>query len=165
MNCRSRLLSAVVLLVSAMTMLLSGAAVAQVAKEGHSTLDGMAFAHPSLIVNESLEPIGNVQSLIGSDVANGWESFRQSANGEWNALVDKRTGHIDIAEGAGIPWVPGRGNNLGLRDVAAVLNARGTLDMASLDTITRHFLPPVASPLRANPGSLGPNRGPSGRPA
>src|ERR1700730_13010163 len=102
MRLQNRLLSVVLLLVALSTALLSGTALAQVAKEGHSTLDGLAFTHPRLIVNESLEPIENVQSLIGSDVSNGWASFRQSANGQWNALIDKRTGHVDIAEGAGI---------------------------------------------------------------
>ena len=133
-----------------------GVAGAQMIKESRSSLDGLAFASPRLTEWNSLEPIDNVQGLLTAGVADGWASFRLGARGEWSALVDKRTGRVEIAEGSGIPWIPGRGNSL--RGSRAV-------DLATLDSIARSFMPRVAGILGIDPGSLVINKGRSGQPA
>jgi len=151
MNRRFRLMPALLALVG---MTLPVAVTAQVAKEGRSGLDGLVFASPRLNQNDNLEEINNVQGILPAAVANGWASFR-GASGEWNALVDKRTGNVSIAEGAGIPWIGGKGNKLAVRP----------MDLAGMETIARNFLPRVASILGVNPKSLVLNQGRSGSPA
>jgi hypothetical protein len=151
MNRRFRLMPALVALVG---MILPVAVTAQVAKEGRSSLDGLVFASPRLNQNDSLEVINDVQGILPATVANGWASFR-GANGEWNAMVDKRTGQVSIAEGAGIPWIAGTGNKLAARPI----------DLAGMEGIARSFLPRVASILGVNPKTLVLNQGRSGNPA
>jgi hypothetical protein len=153
MNFRSRFLLALLALAG---LILPVAAQAQVAKEGRSSLDGLVFASPRLNPVESLEIIDNAQGVVTSAVANGWASFR-SANGEWNALIDKRTGQVEIAEGAGIPWISGRGNKLAA--------ATRPVDLATMESIARAFLPQVAPMMGVNPKSLVINKGRSGNPA
>src|SRR6185436_2853828 len=154
MNRRLSFLPALLLL-AGMVAVLPGTAAAQVAKEVRSSLDALAFTGPRLNPHEDLEPIDDVQGLLAFEVGNGWASFRQSA-GEWSALVDKRTGRVEIAEGNGLAWIPGRGNRL----------AKGKpVDVATLDTIARGFMPRVAALLGINPNNLILNRSRSGMPA
>jgi hypothetical protein len=149
-----RILPVVLLLIGTLAIL-PGAATAQTAKEGRSSLDGLTFASPRLNPVEVLEPVNDVQALLRAEVGNGWASFR-NANGEWNALIDKRTGGIGIAEGAGIPWIAGRGNKLA---------GSSQVDLATLDKTARSFMPRVAALLGINPNDLVINKGRSGMPA
>jgi hypothetical protein len=80
MNRASRFVLALLLLVG-MIAVLPGAAMAQVAKEGRSTLDGLTFASPRLNPVESLEVVDDVQGVVGSSVANNWAAFSNS-NGQ-----------------------------------------------------------------------------------
>ena len=150
------------LLLAGMVAVLPGAATAQVVKEGNSSLDALAFTSPRLNPNEDLESIDDVQGLLSSDVSNGWASFRQSA-GEWSALVDKRNGRVEVAEGNGISWIPGRGNRL-TQSIAPQAAGNG-VGIDTLDTIARGFLPRVAVLLGVNPSNLVLNHGRSGMPA
>src|SRR6185369_8005363 len=106
----------------------------------------------------SLETIDNVQDLMTADAASNWESFRLTAGGAWTALVDKRTGRVGIAEGAGIPWIPGTGNELARADFPRI-------DLASMDGIARTLMPQVADLLGIDPAHLVINKGRSGQPA
>src|SRR5215203_6404945 len=151
----SRFMSTLLLL-AGMVAVLPGAAMAQVAKEGRSTLDGLAFVGPRVNPNDHFEPVEDVQGVIDPEVANNWAAFRNE-NGQWHALVDARNGRVTIAEGEGIPFVPGRGNKL-----AAQSKAPGLSDM---EVIGRGFLPRVAAMLGVNPSSLVLNQGRSGSPA
>jgi hypothetical protein len=155
MNRSFRFLMILFLLIG-IAAVLPSAVTAQVAKQGNSSLDGLAFTSPRLNSFEALESVDNVQGVLAPEVANGWASFRNE-NGQWDALVDKRTGRVSIAEGAGIPWVAGRGNKL------AANKAR--VDLAGLDGIARGFMPRVAALLGINPSSLVLNQGRSGQPA
>ncbi|HEX3528659.1 MAG TPA: hypothetical protein VH988_16475 [Thermoanaerobaculia bacterium] len=158
MNRRSCSLPILLLLIG-MIALLPGSVTAQVAKEGHSSFDGLAYRSARVFATDELETIDNVQGLLKSDAANSWATFRQNA-GEWNALIDKRTGHVEVAEGAGIPWIPGTGvgNHL---DKAAFPK----VDLATLDKIARGFMPRVAGLLGINPADLVINKGRSGQQA
>ncbi|MFL6291051.1 MAG: hypothetical protein ACJ759_09170 [Thermoanaerobaculia bacterium] len=151
----SRFISTLLLL-GGMVAVLPGAATAQVAKEGRSTLDGLAFASPRLNPNDSLQPVDDVQGVLDAEVANNWASFRGNS-GQWTAMVDARNGRVAIAEGEGIPFIAGRGNSLSAR-----AKAPGLSDM---ETIARGFLPRVAAMLGVNPNSLVLNQGRSGNPA
>jgi hypothetical protein len=155
MNRASRFVSTLLLL-GGMVAVLPGAATAQVAKEGRTTLDGLAFASPRLNPNDNLESVDDVQGVLDAEVANNWASFRNS-NGNWKAMVDSRNGRVTVAEGEGIPWIAGRGNKL-----AAQAKAPGLSDV---EKIARGFLPRVAAMLGVNPNSLVLNQGRSGNPA
>ncbi|HEX3130562.1 MAG TPA: hypothetical protein VH394_24705 [Thermoanaerobaculia bacterium] len=155
MNRASRFASALLLLAGLLAVL-PGAAVAQMAKDGHSTLDGLAFASPRLNHFDSLESVDDVQGVIDADVANNWASFRNE-NGQWKAMVDPRNGRVAIAEGEGIPFIPGRGNKLAARANAPTLS--------DMENIGRGFLPRVAAMLGVNPNSLVLNKSRSGNPA
>ena len=65
---------------------------------------------------------------VAGVVRAAWSDFtaRQRHRGAWNAGVDRRSGLVEIAEGAGVPWVPGHGNRLELADVADHLGVIGT---------------------------------------
>ncbi len=156
MNRATRFLSTLLLL-GGMVAVLPGAATAQVAKDGRSTLDGLAFASPRLNPVESLEVVDDVQGVVASSVANNWAAFSNS-NGQWKAMVDARSGRVAIAEGEGIPFIAGRGNKL-------IANPAHKVTMAEMESITRKFLPRVADMLGVDPKSLVLNQGRSGNPA
>ena len=157
MNRRSCFLPIFLLLIG-MAVVLPGMASAQVAKPGHSSLDGLAFASPRLTATDSLDAIDNVQGILAADVANNWASFRTDSRGQWDALIDKRTGRIEIAEGSGIAWIPGAGNKLNKADFPRV-------DLTAIDGIARAFMPKVAGILGINPANLVINKGRSGQQA
>jgi hypothetical protein len=151
-------------MLSLVAVLVPAGAQAQVAKQGNTSLDGLAFTSPRLSAGESLDTLDNVQALLPAAVSNAWAAFRVGAGGEWNALVDKRTGRVEIAEGSGIAWIPGRGNSLTPKDL---LDQLGTtkVDLTAMDTITRGFLPRVTAALGIDPASLVLNKGRSGQQA
>jgi len=138
---------------------LSSTASAQVMKEPNDSLDSLVFISERLQANTVIEPLEDAQANLAPEVSNTWANFRISASGEWKALVDKRSGRLEIAEGSGIPWIPGPGNSL-----TAAAGA-GKPDLATLETIARSFLPRVSGLLGINPNSLVINKARSGQPA
>jgi hypothetical protein len=143
------------LVLAGLIAVLPGAATAQKAKDGRSVLDSLAFASPRMNQTEALASVDDVQGVIQPDVANNWASFR-GGNGQWTAMVDSRNGKVSIAEGAGVPWIPGSGNKLA---------ARGPVNLAGVETVARGFLPRVAAMLGVNPNSLVLSTRRSGSPA
>ncbi|MFL6195369.1 MAG: fibronectin type III domain-containing protein [Thermoanaerobaculia bacterium] len=137
---------------------------AQVVKEGNGALDALSFVSEKLQAPEALEPLEDAQSSMDAEVRDGWAAFRLGASDKWKATVDRRTGQVELAEGDGIPWVPGRGNKL-LRSEVPGLKAKQSPDLTTLDTIARGFLPRVARILGVSPNSLVLNQGRSGQPA
>ncbi len=157
MNRRSCFLPILLSLIG-MAIVLPGTANAQMAKQGRSALDSLTFVSPRLTATDSLDTIDNVQGILASDVANNWASFRTDAGGQWDALIDKRTGHIELVEGSGLPWIPGTGNKLDKASFPRV-------DLATMDSIARAFMPKVSALLGINPASLVINQGRSGQQA
>ncbi|HEX7180722.1 MAG TPA: hypothetical protein VF756_02680 [Thermoanaerobaculia bacterium] len=141
------------------------AASAQVMKETFDDLDALAYVDEVLNPQAALEPLEDVESALEPGVRNGWANFRNENAGEWKALVDKRNGRIEIAEGAGIPWVPGRGNSLRHEDIADHLNGKKKPDLETVDSIARSFLPRVAHLLGVDVRSLRLDLARSGQPA
>ena len=146
MNRASRFIVVLLLLVGLTAVLPVGAA-AQVAAENNSVLGSLSFMDESLMARPSVEMVDDIQGSIRSSVASSWAEFR-NLNGEWNASVDKRTGLVEFVEGSGLPWIPGHGNNL--------VTAMGTNkpDLATLESISRSFLPRVAPMLGVDIKSL-----------
>jgi hypothetical protein len=154
MNARTRF-TAMILPMLGLLALPIGAA-AQVAAENKSELGALSFVDESLTARPVIEAVDDIQGTIRSRVATSWSEFR-NLDGEWNASVDKRTGYLDLVEGSGIPWIPGSGNRL-----ARLATAEGTdkpgiadiADIATLERISRSFLPRVAPMLGVDVKSL-----------
>ncbi|MFN7960287.1 MAG: hypothetical protein U0002_03370 [Thermoanaerobaculia bacterium] len=121
-----------------------------------SIVDGRLVAHPAI------DLLGNLESSLAPTVRDGWAAFRLVASGEWQAYVDRRTGRLEYAEGAGIPWIPGRGNSLTPQDLAPGLRSGTGVDLGTLEKVARGFVPQVSALLGLDGLSLVLNRGRSG---
>lgn len=122
-----------------------------------SIVDGRLVAHPAI------DLLGNLESSLAPTVRDGWAAFRLVASGEWQAYVDRRTGRLEYAEGAGIPWIPGRGNSLTPQDLAPGLRSGTGVDLGTLEKVARGFVPQVSALLGLDGLSLVLNRGRSER--
>ncbi|HYU33692.1 MAG TPA: hypothetical protein VEW48_16185, partial [Thermoanaerobaculia bacterium] len=145
------------------TLLGAGAARAQVAKDGHDVLSSLELQSERLSVSEPIESLDDFQSSVSSATQDGWAAFRLGRSVEWRAAIDKRTAMIAVAEGGGIGWIPGRGNNLTGADIGA--GQGRNVDLPLMEQIARNFMPQVAGILGINPGDLAVSRGRSGQPA
>lgn len=122
------------------------------------------------VVSRGTSPVADAESIdtarpfVAKALEGRWESFRQSQGGDWVADVDKRSGHVSYVEGAGTPWVPGRGNDLTM-ELMKSFSKSGRIDLPTLEAIARAFLPRVADLLGVEPAELVLNEGASGQPA
>jgi len=162
MSSRSRALPITFALIGLLT--LSGMASAIVPKKDDGSLGSIAFVSEKLQANAEPESLDDVRMIAGAGVTSTWDTFRVD-HGEWNAVIDKRTGGIEIAEGEGIAFLPGRGNQLRIADISAHLGGKRSVDLATMESITRAFLPRVAGMLGVDPKTLQLNAGRSGHPA
>ncbi len=165
MSFRTRLLP-VTLALTGLLAALPYPAAAQKIKDDHnaSPLESLAFVSDRLNAGTQIEPVDEAVGSLDASVRDGWAAFKLGSSNNWNAYVDRRNGRVELAEGEGIAWIPGRGNNLTNDDVAA-LSGRKTPELKDLEAIARGFLPRVASLLGverrlsgAEPGPLGPAR-------
>jgi|CXWL01.1.fsa_nt_gi hypothetical protein len=147
-------------------LILPASLAAQIVKadDRADVLGALALVDDRLYPNKVVESIDDVQGLLAPTVAQTWSSFR-SWNGEWTASVDHRSGRIESADGAGVPWLPGRGNGLTLNDIAADLGGKGAPDLATLERIARRFLASNKELLGLDDASLVLDRGRSGHPS
>ena len=154
----------------AFSALVAGALVAASAhaivapQETNHSLADRSFVSAKATVVADAEPISTARPIMDKAMGLRWDAFTLGVEGEWTADIDKRTGIVSYAEGAGIPWVPGRGNNLRMSDAKA-LSPNGKIDIAALERAARAFLPRVASSLGVDPAELVLNAGRSGQPA
>ena len=56
-----------------------------------------------------------------------WESFRSAAGPGWELVVDARSGAPLLAQGEGVPWIPGTGNSLRSAAPVTLDSLEGTL--------------------------------------
>jgi hypothetical protein len=122
--------------------------------QGDGTLESLAFVGERLTPRSDVEPIQDAESLTQPEVRQAVADFRNEAGGDWAIYVDRRTGLLEAAAGAGIPWIPGRGNRLTLEDVSAYLQDGQDVDLAAMERIARAFLPRVAPMLGVKPAQL-----------
>src|SRR5437870_303223 len=84
------------------------------AKSTRNGLAGRQMAVAELTVVADTESMETARPFVDKALNNRVENFKLLAGDErWNAEVDKRTGMVTYVEGAGLPWIPGRGNQLG----------------------------------------------------
>jgi hypothetical protein len=139
-------------------------AAAQVIKDTADPLNALAVVDEHLSPQPVLEEVEDAESELEPGTRNGWHEFR-GAHGQWKAQVDRRNGRLEIAEGAGVPWVPGRGNGLTNDDIAAHLKGNKKADLSTLESIAGSFLPKVAHLLGVDGKTLKVDKGRSGNPA
>lgn len=145
----------VVLLMLVMPSAAPEPVAAVVGRQGSSTLDALAFVDPRLSAPPVFELLDEVRSLTAAAVTDGWRGFRRDAAGaaEWHALVDRRTGRVEIAEGGKVALVPGRGNDLTNADLARHLEGRQEVDLEVMERGKREQGSACASSSRSSPTS------------
>ena len=161
----------VVPLVAAFALLaVSASAGAQVIPRGDVLADE-AFADPRLDFTRASERIDDSLSALAPEVERAWSAVRESpaakvgvANPEgWVGTVDRRTGRLDYAEGPGLAWLPGSGNELSRKDLESRFGTGAKADLATLERIARAFLAPLAPALGVDLRELVLSSGRSGR--
>ncbi|MFY9819801.1 MAG: hypothetical protein WAM82_00360 [Thermoanaerobaculia bacterium] len=148
-------------------MILPGVARAQVAKQSRDVLSSLAFTDDRLGLADESEPLDNARAVVAQALQNSWDAFRIGVGpaAEWNATIDKRTGLVTFAEGGNVAWIPGRGNQMTLQDLAGVLAGKQKVDLNALDAIARGFMLRVQPFLGFDSSNLVLNQGRSGQPA
>ncbi|HEV7667444.1 MAG TPA: hypothetical protein VGS22_02890, partial [Thermoanaerobaculia bacterium] len=164
MNVNVRRFAAAALLAAGFSAVLPGTAAAQMVKGKIEALDALSVRSERLNISGGIDSIDALASALAPTVNNGWNQFR-AAHGEWTASIDSRNGLIASADGAGIPWVPGRGNRLTKADIAPFLGARNKPDLSVLESIARKFIANNGKLIGVDPASLVLNSGRSGQPA
>jgi hypothetical protein len=142
-----------------LALLAAQGASAQVAPPRTGDLARRTVSSERLAGRESVVPLAEAEPLLAPEARDGWTAFTLGAPGEWRAYADRRTGRIEYAEGAGLPWIPGRGNQLTPADV---VSGGGPVDLAALEKIARGFLGRTGKLLGVDPATLVLDRGRSG---
>ena len=112
------------------------AARGQAVRSEEGPFAGLTRVSERLAAPEALEPLASSEGLVTAKVADGWAAFRLGSEGDWQALVDRRTGLVSVVEGGGIAWIPGRGNRLAAGDVPA-LGRKDQVDLSVMESIAR----------------------------
>ncbi|HEV7709298.1 MAG TPA: hypothetical protein VGP16_13955, partial [Asanoa sp.] len=159
-----RRFAAVALFAAGVSAVLPGTAAAQMVKGKFEALDALTVRSERLSIGGGIDSIDALSSALAPAVNNGWNQFR-AVHGEWTAAIDSRSGLIASADGAGVPWVPGRGNQLTRADIAQYLGGRATPDLSTLEAIARQFISDNAKLIGVDPASLVLNAGRSGQPS
>ncbi len=150
--------------VTAILVVVSGSPLgAVVSVESTSPLASRAFVSERLLPSTHLQPAAAAASSLAPATRDAWAAFG-AAHPQWSAVFDRRSGALEMAEGDGIPFVPGRGNQLTNRDIAAHLGGKAQVDLQVAESAVRAFLPSVASLLGVDPASLLLDEGRSGQP-
>ncbi len=136
--------------------LLPAGGFAQIAPQGNDDpLSALAFVDDRLRPAVAIQPYDEAEATVAPEVQEDWQAFLGDAPGSWKGYIDKRNGRIESAEGAGIPWLPGRGNSM----------AAAKADLRGLEAVARAFASKMARALGVDPRTLALNPGRSGQPA
>ena len=79
----------------------------------------------------AISPLAVDELPSGDSLRRGWEKFVTEQGGGWKVYIDPRSGLPALAEGRGIPWVPGPGNTL---------QSDGPVTIERLERLARDFL-------------------------
>jgi hypothetical protein len=152
----------------ALPFLLAAAASAQWLRSQSRSLDGLVRSDPRLFSNDAMEPVAEAASELDAKTVRAWDLFQIAATGEWQAYSNRSTGRVEMVEGAGIPWIPGTGNQLLRSDLAGLWALPpaevSEIRLSTLERIARAFLPRVQVLLGVDPATLVLNLGRSGEP-
>ncbi len=110
-------------------------------KKGQNSLDDLVTVSSRLRVPQNIEVFENLRAARSRTealpqfdrVTQGWDAFLTRNGGEWQFLMDTRTGLPALVEGSGQPWIPGAGNSLRTEDLGVVTSGR-------IESIARDFM-------------------------
>jgi trimeric autotransporter adhesin len=162
---------AVRILVCTLPFLAALPAAAQWRRQEPRPLDALVRTDPRLLPNDAVEPLTSGAAGVEAKSAGAWDLFQIAETGEWQAYYNRSNGRVEMVEGAGIPWLPGTGNQLVREDLSGLwaLSLPETeteeIRLATLERIARAFLPRVQTLLGVDPANLVLNLGRSGQPA
>ncbi|MGC8762713.1 MAG: hypothetical protein ACP5VN_03625, partial [Acidobacteriota bacterium] len=128
---RSRILVVVCLALGLLAALWTPA---QAVKKGSHFLDDLVMesagvhVQPLLASGETLRAEGLAARPESEAFFEAWDRFLSENGLGWTATVDRRTGTLALAEGEGLPWVPGSGNSLRKADIRAYLGSSGKVN-------------------------------------
>jgi trimeric autotransporter adhesin len=125
---------------------------AQLAKEGQSRLDDLAFARPELRVSRSLVDSESLPQRVWSREETS--RFRSENGAAWRVLVDQRTGRPNLLEGGAIPFIPGPANKLQPQDFGARCDNPSCIPLAKVESLARDFLKRYQGTVRVNTEEL-----------
>ncbi|HTQ80108.1 MAG TPA: hypothetical protein VMM92_08930, partial [Thermoanaerobaculia bacterium] len=163
-NLRLPHLASLLLSLSAWALLAAGAEAQVKPTYRNDPFHRIALQPGRLAAHESVAPWAEVEGQLAPEIRDGWAAFLLGLDGEWRGYADQRTGLLEYAEGAGIPWIPGRGNQLTAADLAAVTGSP-EVHLSDLEKMARTFLGRVGKLLGVDPAELVLNAGRSGQAA
>ncbi len=134
------------------------------ARDRDPELAQLTKSSPRLSPVRHLAAIPIIQAQLPSSTNVAWSQLKtkQQPRGSWIAQVDRRSGLIEIAEGAGIPWVPGAGNKLNFADLKSHLGGRSKANIDTLESLARSFVSEYEPLLGSSGRTLHLNRASSG---
>lgn len=104
-------------------------AMALTPRHDGNRFDSHALESPAAVL--ATRPISTDRLPALDPLRVGWDGFA-AKNGAWRIYIDQRNGLPSLAQGQGIPWVPGRGN-----DLAGDPNA---VTLETVETLARAFI-------------------------
>jgi hypothetical protein len=140
---RSRILVVVCLALGLLAALWTPA---QAVKKGSHFLDdlvmesGGVHVQPLLASGDTLRAEGLAARPESEPFFEAWDRFLSENGLGWTATVDRRTGTLALAEGQGLPWIPGSGNSLRKADLRAYLGSSGKINERVLLRRAAEFL-------------------------
>ncbi|MFN7942727.1 MAG: Ig-like domain-containing protein [Thermoanaerobaculia bacterium] len=134
-------------------------------ESGDNTLALRSTLSEKLVTGRDSALLEDTRATLSPDIETAWQGFALDAGGQWVAYVDRRSGYVEYTEGSGIPWVPGRGNQLTKEDFQRDSGGAVRVDLTALDQKARALLPQVDSMLGVRGATLVLNQGRSGQPA
>ena len=100
----------IVLVVS--LLLVAAPASALVEPRTATPLRDVAVSSPCFQATVVPQLLESIKREVGEATLHDVDSLRASAGAEWTFYVDRRSGGMALAEGKGIPWIAGSGNDL-----------------------------------------------------
>src|SRR5262245_59206227 len=107
----NRMVRALGLALSGLTLLASAAGAQKVLEKG-SDLHALAKESARLTMAPDVARVEDARAAVRIDADMAALDFASRQGGRWSTQVDKRTGQISNLDGSGVPFFPGRGNNL-----------------------------------------------------
>ena len=109
-----------ILMVAVAALLVVVLAQAQVVKKAQGSLDDLKMVSSRMRVPQEIAQINDMRAAeaqgsvvpVLQEMYGGWDRFQSEVGGAWQVSVDKRSGKPALVSGSGMPWIPGRGNNL-----------------------------------------------------
>ncbi len=127
------------ILIGLLGLVSPGAAVAQMARQPGGPFAALVRTDERLQPHEALEALADLPGRAAANFDSAWSGFSLQ-HSDWNAYIDLRNGRLESAEGTGIPWIPGAGNQLRNQDLGEFLKAKAEPDLSVLEALARKFI-------------------------